>query len=114
MVDYFVLEAILPGAPIWQCLFVAGVMALGVAIPSAPSALGVFEASFVAAMAILGAPSGTSLAYALILHLVQFFVIAIFGGWGLIREGVGFSKILSTIGSNKLETEELTTTGEGS
>ncbi len=114
LVDYFLLEAILPGAPIWQCLFLAGVMALGVAIPSAPSALGVFEASFVAAMAILGAPSGTSLAYALIMHLVQFFTIAIFGVWGLIREGMGFSKILSTIGSNKLTTETTDNQGEGS
>ena len=38
---FFVVRAVIPGAPYWWGAFVAGVMALGVAIPSAPSALGV-------------------------------------------------------------------------
>jgi uncharacterized protein (TIRG00374 family) len=98
---YFAVSAILPGAPFWWGAFVSGLLALGVAIPSAPSALGVFEASFVAAIAILGGETGTALAYAIILHILQFVVIAVFGIWGLVREGVSFSQMMSKIGSGE-------------
>jgi len=100
---YLAVQAVIPGAPVWWACFVAGVMALGVAIPSAPSALGVFEASFVGSLAILGGQSGIALAYALIMHLLNFVESAIFGLWGLIREGISFSQVLSTVGSNKTE-----------
>ncbi|MRS05642.1 flippase-like domain-containing protein, partial [bacterium] len=100
-------NAVIPGAPIWWGIFLTGVMALGVAIPSAPSALGVYEASFVAAIVILGGQTGTALAYAIILHLLAFSFSAIFGIWGLIREGLGFSKILSTFGSSEVQTDSL-------
>lgn len=101
------IEAIIPGAPIWWGAFVSGVMALGVAIPSAPSALGVYEASYVAAIAILGGQTGMALAYAIVLHLLNFALAAIFGIWGLIREGLGFSKILSTFGSTEVNTDSI-------
>ncbi len=101
------IEAIIPGAPIWWGAFVSGVMALGVAIPSAPSALGVYEASYVAAIAILGGQTGMALAYAIVLHLINFALAAIFGIWGLIREGLGFSKILSTFGSTEVNTDSI-------
>lgn len=100
-------NAVIPGAPIWWGIFLTGVMALGVAIPSAPSALGVYEASFVAAIAILGGQTGTALAYAIILHLLAFAFSAIFGIWALIREGLGFSKILATFGSSEVNTESI-------
>ena len=98
----FAVQAVIPGAPFWWGAFVGGVMSLGVAIPSAPSALGVYEASFVAAFAVLGAQSGTALAYALIMHLVSFLNAAIFGVWGLARDGMSFSKVLATVGSNDM------------
>ncbi|PKN97778.1 MAG: hypothetical protein CVU42_14535 [Chloroflexi bacterium HGW-Chloroflexi-4] len=100
-------STVIPGAPIWWGIFLTGVMALGVAIPSAPSALGVYEASFVAAIAILGGQTGTALAYAIILHLLAFSFSAIFGIWALVREGLGFSKILSTFGSSEVNTEAI-------
>lgn len=105
---YLAVSVILPGAPYWWGAFVSGLLALGVAIPSAPSALGVFEASFVAAIAILGGEAGTALAYAIILHILQFLVIAVFGVWGLIREGVSFSQMMDRIGSgNNQEAPEM-------
>ncbi len=105
-------KAVIPGAPIWWGIFLTGVMALGVAIPSAPSALGVFEASFVAAIAILGGQTGTALAYAIILHLLAFSFSALFGIWALIREGLGFSKIISTFGSSDVNAESITVENE--
>ena len=106
-------NAVIPGAPIWWGVFLTGVMALGVAIPSAPSALGVYEASFVAAIAILGGQTGTALAYAIILHLLAFSFAAIFGIWGLFREGLGFSKILSTFGSSEVKPDSIEEEKEG-
>jgi uncharacterized protein (TIRG00374 family) len=103
----FAVNAVIPGAPIWWGIFLTGVMALGVAIPSAPSALGVYEASFVAAIAILGGQTSTALAYAIILHLLAFTFSAIFGIWALIREGLGFSKILATFGSSEVNAESI-------
>ncbi|MCX6054932.1 MAG: lysylphosphatidylglycerol synthase transmembrane domain-containing protein [Chloroflexi bacterium] len=91
---------IIPNAPFWWGGFVSGVVALGVAIPSAPSGLGVFEATFVGAIAILGGSSGSALAYAILLHFLQFTIAAIIGIWGLIREGFSFSQIFSIFVKN--------------
>ena len=109
----FAVQAVIPGAPIWWGIFLTGVMALGVAIPSAPSALGVYEASFVAAIAILGGQSGTALAYAIVMHLLAFGMSAIFGVWALFREGMGFSKIFSSFGSNEHQINEIEIEKEG-
>ncbi len=84
---------IVPDAPLWWGAFVGSLLALGVAIPSAPAAVGVFEASFVGALAILGVPSGLTLVYAVILHVNQVFFSMIFGLWGLIRDGNRISQI---------------------
>jgi glycosyltransferase 2 family protein len=108
-----VVRAVIPGAPIWWGVFLTGVMALGVAIPSAPSALGVYEASFVGAIAILGGQTGKALAYAIIMHLIAFVMAAIFGVWGLFREGLGFSKIFSTFGSSEVKTDSIENKNEG-
>lgn len=108
-----VLRAVIPGAPIWWGIFLTGVMALGVAIPSAPSALGVYEASFVAAIAILGGETSTALAYAIVLHLMSFALSAILGVWALFREGMGFSKIFSSFGSDANQTEAIEIEKEG-
>lgn len=101
---FLAVQAVIPDSPLWWGAFVAGVMALGVAIPSAPSALGVFEASFVGALAILGGQTGTALAYAIIMHLLNFIQTAIFGIWGLFREGMGLSQILARVGGDKTTT----------
>ncbi len=94
-VYYAGVVAVLPESPFWWGAFVSGFLALGVAIPSAPSALGVYEAAFVGALVILGAQSGTALGYAIIFHVIQFCVSVIFGIWGLVREGLSFSQMFS-------------------
>lgn len=99
----FAVSTVIPGAPLWWGAFMSGMMGLGAAIPSAPASLGVYEGTFVAAIAILSKNSGSALAYALILHLIQFTIVAIFGIWGLIREGLSFSQMLSSFDSDKIE-----------
>jgi glycosyltransferase 2 family protein len=97
VIYYVAILAIAPGAPFWWAMFADSLLALGVAIPSAPAALGVFEASMVAALTILGVAYAPALAYAFLMHLMQFTITAIFGFWGLAREGKSLSNLWSEI-----------------
>ncbi len=101
---YFVAVAqVIPDAPYTWGIFMSGVMALGAAIPSAPASLGVFEGTFVGAMVILGGQKETALAYAIILHVVQFVIVAVFGIWGLVREGVKLNQMFSSFTKDSTE-----------
>lgn len=86
---------ILPDAPLWYGAFTVTVLALGVAIPSAPAALGVFEAAIVGAMAILGVDNATALATGISLHFLQFVITGIFGFVGLIIQRRSLGALIS-------------------
>ena len=88
---------ILPSAPLWAGAFVGAILALGAAIPSAPASLGVYEASMVAALVVLGSSEANALAYAFIMHFLSFVSVGVFGIWGLIREGQSLRSLTSNI-----------------
>ncbi len=90
------------GAPLWWGAFVSSLLALGVAIPSAPAAVGVYEAAIVGSLALLGISSSSALAFAIVMHLDQIVITAIFGMWGLIRDGQSLSSLLATLSDQKL------------
>lgn len=94
---YIGILAIAPAAPFWWAMFADSVLALGVAIPSAPAALGVYEASMVAALTVLGVAYSPALAYAFLMHFIQFALTALFGFWGLAREGKSLGNLWSEI-----------------
>jgi glycosyltransferase 2 family protein len=96
VIYWVMLLTIAPEAPLWWAAFVNAVLAMGVAIPSAPSALGVFEASIVAALTLLGAAEG-ALGYAILVHLFQVAITAVFGLWALMQEGRSLSTIFGEI-----------------
>ena len=98
---YIGILAIAPNAPFWWAMFANSLLALGVAIPSAPAALGVYEASMVAALSILGVAYASALAYAFLMHFIQFVITAIFGFWGLAREGKSLSNLWAEIRMTK-------------
>jgi len=108
---YATIAQLVPGAPLWWGGFIAGLIALGVAIPSAPASVGVYEATLLGAFAILGASSASGLAYAIVLHVVQIFVTTVFGLWGIIRDGQKLSTILDSI-LNKKHVENASIRGE--
>lgn len=99
---------IIPSAPVWNGAFIGSILALGVAIPSAPAAIGVYEASMVAAISILGGNESTALAYAILMHFMQFLSSAIFGIWGLAREGQSLSTLYSKLQGQPIDEKELT------
>ncbi len=86
---------ILPDAPLWYGAFTVTVLALGVAIPSAPAALGVFEAAIVGAMALLGIDNATALATGISLHFLQFVITGIFGFIGLVIQRRSLGALIS-------------------
>ncbi|MGB9799114.1 MAG: lysylphosphatidylglycerol synthase transmembrane domain-containing protein [Thermanaerothrix sp.] len=83
---YLMLLPLAPHARFWWGVFADGVLAMGIALPSAPAALGTFEASLVAALALLGVNSTAALAYAITLHFLQFLVTGVLGLLGFLRQ----------------------------
>jgi glycosyltransferase 2 family protein len=106
IIYYVMLVAIAPGAPFWWAIFMDAVLALGMAIPSAPAGLGVYEASVVAALSVLGISASTALAFAIVMHFLQFAITAVFGFWGLAREGKSLSSLWSEVNLNRTGSKE--------
>jgi uncharacterized membrane protein YbhN (UPF0104 family) len=84
---WVVLKAFVPQATFLWALLALCVTLLGVAVPSAPGYVGVFEASAVAALAVFDVPSSVALAYALVLHALHYGITTILGGLALAGEG---------------------------
>ncbi len=98
---YVVVLSINPDAPIWWGVLLDSVLAMGIAIPSAPAALGVFEASLVGALALVGIDSTFALAYAVVMHFIQFAVTGILGMIGLMKEGRSLGSIFKAAQTQK-------------
>jgi uncharacterized protein (TIRG00374 family) len=81
------MQAFFPGAPLLWGAFTLGIAAMGVAAPSSPGSLGVFEGSVVFALSLFGQDASTSLALAFTLHLIQIGVTGVLGAIALARDG---------------------------
>lgn len=100
---YVVMLAIEPNAAYWWGIFTDAVLALGIAIPSAPAALGTFEVSIVGALKVLGIDETRGLAYAVTLHFVQFTLTGILGLIGLLRQGRPLSALIKDLSFRREE-----------
>ncbi len=96
-VQFFVLRAYVPDAQVLWAAFALGVAALGVAIPSSPGAIGVYEAAFVGALALVGVPYSQALAYALTTHVMYYIFTGIFGAYALSQEGESLTALFQAI-----------------
>jgi uncharacterized protein (TIRG00374 family) len=85
--QYLLLLAFVPSAEFVWIMFAQSVVALGVALPSAPAYIGLLEAAWVAALTLVGVEPSTALAFAVSSHLVNVTVTGVFGLYALIREG---------------------------
>jgi len=102
---FLVIKGIYPLAPFWWAIFTNGILALGIAIPSAPGGLGVWEATFVGALSIVGGTQSVSIAGALVIHLVNYVFIGIVGSLVLVRMGTSFPELLGSITQHKQVSE---------
>jgi uncharacterized protein (TIRG00374 family) len=96
-VQYLVLKAFIPEAQVLWAAFSLAVAALGVAIPSSPGNIGVYEAAYVYALSFFDVPLPQALAYALTSHVMIYLVTGSLGAYGLTLEGENILNLFRAI-----------------
>jgi uncharacterized protein (TIRG00374 family) len=76
---YVLMRSFLPEATWLWALFSSAVASVGVAIPSSPAYIGVFEGVIVGALTLFGVDPAVSLAYAVVAHILYFVITGIIG-----------------------------------
>jgi uncharacterized protein (TIRG00374 family) len=71
--------------PLEAALLLQGIIGFGVAVPSTPGFVGVFEAATRVTLAIYGVDPSQAVSYALTYHLTTFLPITVLGLWSLSR-----------------------------
>ena len=103
---YFGISRFSQEVPLWWAIFAQGMLALGIALPSAPAGLGVYEGTMVAALALFGINQNSALSIALILHFTQILITAVIGIYGLIVQGQSITKLANRIWARDSETAD--------
>lgn len=80
-------------APFSAALFLQGVLALGVAVPSSPGFVGVFEGAATIGLAVYGVPNTLAVSWAIGYHVLSFIPITVMGAWYFARLGLGMKDI---------------------
>ena len=95
LATYSLLLGFVPELQLYDAIFVTSLLALGIALPSVPAGVGIWEASAVAALAVLGVNKEIALAFAIVFHVIVFVKMAILGMIGLHLEEESFSDIVT-------------------
>jgi uncharacterized protein (TIRG00374 family) len=77
----------------WWIPFVLGVISIGIALPSAPAGLGVYEIAMVGAFSLLGVPTSQALGIAVVSHLVNIVITSFIGVIGIFQDGESISRL---------------------
>ncbi len=96
------LRLLVPDAAWWWGAFSNVAMALGIALPSAPGGVGIFEGTIIAVLKLFAIHESTALAYALVLHIVHFGITAVIGLLALYRDGVSLKGLFSRLTNQRL------------
>jgi len=110
---YIMLFSISSDPEFWWAVFTNSILAMGIALPSAPAALGVFEASMVAGLKVVGISYSFALAYAVMMHFIQFAVTGLIGFASLAKEKQSITALLSVSRKQKPEGESAGMSSEG-
>jgi uncharacterized protein (TIRG00374 family) len=100
-ISFFIFNIYNPNYPlIYYAPFTASVVMLtltttGVALPSAPGAVGTYHGIALFGLGLFQVPSELGLSYAILLHLTNFFPMTIIGVYCLFREGLKLADISS-------------------
>lgn len=90
---YVLLRAFVPEAKFLWAAFSVGVASLGVAVPSTPGYIGVYEFATVSALALFAIPESDAFAYALVSHALYLTVTIILGLVGFSLETISIKDI---------------------
>lgn len=69
-------------------LLLQGVLVFGIAVPSTPGYVGVFEGAIKAVLLVLGVAADRAVAYAVTYHVTTFVPIVLLGAWSLVTTSV--------------------------
>jgi uncharacterized protein (TIRG00374 family) len=86
--------------PLEAALLLQGIIGFGVAVPSTPGFLGVFEAATLVTLQLYGVDSSLAVSYALTYHLTTFLPITLLGLWSLSRLHLKLREVSSPAGGN--------------
>jgi glycosyltransferase 2 family protein len=100
---YLFLRAFFPHPTLLWALFALGAGALGIAAPSSPGAIGVYEAVLVGALVVFGLDASTATAFALSMHIISYMLTGLIGGFGLYKDGESLSSLYVRLGRMKSE-----------
>ena len=86
-------EAVGIDVPFSAALFVQGIIAIGVALPSAPGFFGVFEVAARAGLGVYGVPPDLAVAWAIGYHILSFIPITVIGAVYFARLGLRMNEL---------------------
>jgi uncharacterized protein (TIRG00374 family) len=84
------------GKPLWA-IFGLGVAALGIAAPSSPGGIGVYELSVIAAFSLFGINPSIALAYAITMHFLGYLITGLLGAYALVQDGESLGRLFHQI-----------------
>lgn len=91
------LRAFFPEAQLHWGFFILGSFALGIAAPSTPGALGVFELVIVGAISVFINDPSRATAFALVNHLFNYLFTGLIGAYALSKEGQSLSNLFTSL-----------------
>jgi uncharacterized protein (TIRG00374 family) len=90
---WFGFKALGIGAPFTAALFLQGIIALGVAVPSSPGFFGVFETFGILGLSVYGISRTEAVSWAIGQHVLSFIPITLIGAWYFARLGLHLQDI---------------------
>lgn len=90
---YFGFLALDIAAPVSATLFLQGLIAIGVALPSSPGFFGLFELAGKAGLALYAVPDAAAVSWAIGFHLLSFVPITVIGAWYFTRLNLHLSDL---------------------
>ncbi|MFC1879599.1 lysylphosphatidylglycerol synthase transmembrane domain-containing protein [Chloroflexota bacterium] len=94
---YVLLLAFFPEAkPLWAA-FCLGFVALGMAAPSSPGALGVMELAWITALSFFGAEQEAALAAAVLARVANYIITGVLGAYGLTVDGISLFSLFRQV-----------------
>lgn len=89
--------------PFSAALFLQGIQAISVAVPSSPGFFGVFEAAALVGLGVYGVPKGLAISWALGFHILTFIPITVIGAVYFARLGLSVGSIQKSAKSEEGE-----------
>jgi uncharacterized protein (TIRG00374 family) len=94
---YFLMRAFFPEAELVWATLTLGVMAMGIAVPSSPGAVGVLEIAVMGALSVFGVDPSTALAAALTAHLTNYLLTGLIGAYAFLKDGLTLAGVFRDV-----------------